>query len=492
MDERHQQLNQEWDEGKNAPLRFEEMTDGSSRIVWWRCTLGHEWRARVSNRVQGSNCPYCAGRLPIPGETDLETCFPEIAAQWHPTKNGKKRPCDFMSCSNKKAWWICGLGHEWVAKINNRTTGGTNCPFCSGNRVIKGENDLETCFPEVAKEWHPVKNGDLRPSDVLPMSNQHVWWRCARQHEWRTKIYHRADGTGCPYCMGLLPISGETDLATLYPHLAAEWHPTKNGVRKPSDFTGQSHHKAWWICDKGHEWQASIMSRANGRSCPFCNGRKVLVGYNDLASRIPALAGEWDYGANQAVTPETVTPHSNRTVWWVGACGHRWKAKINHRANGTGCPYCNQHRLIPEGTSLAIRNPELAQQWDTEKNAPVTPWDVTEFCNDRFWWVCERGHRWSATVSNRSCGEKCPYCTHRTAISGENDLKTVNPELAAEWHTEKNGGKQPSDFLPMSNYKAWWQCKAGHEWKAAICSRSYGAGCPFCQRYRQPKRRLIP
>ena len=126
MDERHQQLNQEWDEGKNAPLRFEEMTDGSSRIVWWRCTLGHEWRARVSNRVQGSNCPYCAGRLPIPGETDLETCFPEIAAQWHPTKNGKKRPCDFMSCSNKKAWSICGLGQEWVAKINRRTSGGTN------------------------------------------------------------------------------------------------------------------------------------------------------------------------------------------------------------------------------------------------------------------------------------------------------------------------------------------------------------------------------
>lgn len=179
-------------------------------------------------------------------------------------------------------------------------------------------------------------------------------------------------------------------------------------------------------------------------------------------------------------------------MWWVGACGHRWKAKINHRANGTGCPYCNQHRLISEETSLAIRNPELAQQWDTEKNAPVTPWNVTEFCNDRFWWVCERGHRWSATVSNRSCEERCPYCTCRTAISGKNDLGTINPKLAAEWHPQKNGVRHPSDFLPMSNYKAWWQCKTGHEWQAAICSRSYGAGCPFCQRCRRPRRRLIP
>ena len=168
MEYRFQQLNQEWDEEKNAPLRFEDMTKGSSRKVWWKCAYGHEWKARFSNRVHGNDCPYCAGIRPIPGETDLETCFPAIAAQWHSEKNGTKRPCDFLSYSNKRAWWRCELGHEWEAKINNRTTGETNCPYCNGDRVIQGENDLETCFPNLAQEWHPSKNGELHPSEVLP------------------------------------------------------------------------------------------------------------------------------------------------------------------------------------------------------------------------------------------------------------------------------------------------------------------------------------
>ena len=492
MDERHQQLHQEWDEEKNAPLRFEDMTKGSSRKVWWKCALGHDWKARFSNRVHGNDCPYCAGILPIPGETDLETCFPAIAAQWHSEKNGTKRPCDFLPYSNKRVWWRCELGHEWEAKINNRTTGGTNCPYCNGDRVIQGENDLETCFPNLAQEWHPSKNGELHPSEVLPKSNRYVWWHCSRKHEWKAKIYHRVEGTGCPYCVGMLPIPGETDLATLYPWLVPQWHPTKNKVQKPTDYTGQSHQKVWWICDKGHEWKATITSRANGRACPICSGRTVLIGFNDLTSRMPELAGEWDYGKNGTLTPEKVTPYSNKSVWWIGGCGHGWQAKINNRTNGTGCPFCKQNRLIPEKTSLAVRNPKLAQQWDMGRNAPVTPKDVTEFCNREYWWICDKGHRWKATVSNRSYEEDCPYCAHRLAIPGETDLETENPSVAAEWHPIKNHGRRPSEFLPMSSYRAWWQCKKGHEWQAMICSRSYGAGCPICQRRRQPNRRLVP
>lgn len=194
----------------------------------------------------------------------------------------------------------------------------------------------------------------------------------------------------------------------------------------------------------------------------------------------PGIAMEWDLNKNGGLKPEQVTAHSNQYVWWIGICGHEWQATINNRVNGTGCPYCNQKRLIPNETSLAVRNPRLAKQWDLEKNAPVTPRDVTEFCNNKYWWICEKGHSWKATVSNRSYEEDCPYCSHRLAIPGENDLETINPKLAAEWHPTKNKGFSPNHCLPMSNEKVWWKCEKGHEWEAVIFARSMGSGCPCC------------
>ena len=112
--------------------------------------------------------------------------------------------------------------------------------------------------------------------------------------------------------------------------------------------------------------------------------------------------------------------------------------------------------------------------------------------NDKVWWKCEKGHEWEAVIFARSMGSGCPYCAGIVAIPGENDLETVDPELASEWHPTKNKESQPSEFLPMSSYKAWWQCKQGHEWEASISSRSKGSKCPRCKKLRKPSHNLIP
>lgn len=410
-----QQLFDEWYYELNVPLTPADVKSHSDISVWWICSRGHIWQARVSNRTSGTGCPFCAGNRYISGETDLQSTYPEIARQWHPTMNENVKPSEISAKSNIYAWWICERGHEWRTKINNRTSNRTGCPFCSGNRVIKGETDLASQYPEVAVQWHPEKNGTLTPDEVSVKSNCYAWWRCSRGHEWRTKIYHRTDGNGCPYCSGQQAIVGETDLGTKNPVLAADWNNVKNGELMPQNVTAHSHKKVWWKCSCGHEWCASVGDRSAGRGCPICSGRQLMEGVNDFATIFPELAAEWYFPKNNGKYSKEYAPHSNKYAYWICEHGHIWRAQINNRANGTGCPFCNQSKLIPEKTSLAVINPVLAAQWHPIKNDGLTVYQVSAFCNDKAWWRCENGHEWDATVSNRSNGKGCPYCFGRFA-----------------------------------------------------------------------------
>ena len=198
---------------------------------------------------------------------------PELAAQWHPTKNGSLTPSDVTPWSHKKIWWVCERGHEWSVRVGNRTQG-NGCPYCSG-WLPSAENNLAGNHPTLAGEWHPTKNGELVPSNVTPGSGKKVWWVCKRGHEWRACVQDRSYGKGCPYCAGK-KVSADNNLAAKIPGLSVEWHPTKNGSLKPSDVTPGSAKKVWWICDLGHEWCAAIYNRTRRRStgCPVCHRSK--------------------------------------------------------------------------------------------------------------------------------------------------------------------------------------------------------------------------
>ena len=133
-----------------------------------------------------------------------------------------------------------------------------------------GFNDLATVNPIIASQWHPTKNGLLTPNDVTLNSNKKVWWICAKGHSYGMTVKNKALGLGCPYCYGRYAIKGENDLATLYPDIAKQWNYNKNGDLTPQDVKPKSNKKVWWICDKGHEWEAYIYNRVNGSGCPIC------------------------------------------------------------------------------------------------------------------------------------------------------------------------------------------------------------------------------
>lgn len=415
--------------------------------------------------------------------------YPLIAAEWDHERNGGKEPDDFLPQSNYYAHWVCERGHRWQARINNRTNKQSQCPYCAGIRPISGETDLASLYPLVAVEWHPDKNGDLKPSDVTAKSNQKVWWLCSNcGYEWQAKVYHRTDGRSCPVCAGLIVIPGKNDLMTLHPGLSLEWAEEKNAPLTPGLISAGSSKRVWWKCPVcGFLWQTTVQKRTKHYSgCPVCSGKACGSGINDIMTLAPELAAEWDSEKNAGILPQEVALHSNQKRFWKCEAGHKWSASPNNRSKGEGCPYCAGKSLLPNINSLAKLKPELSKEWNYEKNSTLTPSDVAAYDNRLYWWRCKEGHEWQASPSNRSNGKGCPYCKRKKPIQGKNDFATFHPEIAIEWHPERNQPFTPDMFFPSNIQKRWWLCEQGHVWATSIAARVRGVTCPICCKRRKP------
>jgi len=404
---------------------------------------------------------------------------PEIAKQWHPTKNGNLLPSHVTYGSEKKVFWRCFKNEEhcWAYSVRDAVRYGLSCLHC---------NNLSVTHPELMEEWHPTKNGKLHPSDVTPGSHKKIWWRCKskKKHEWQASIKNRANGNRCPYCSNK-KVCEDNCLLTINPEIAKEWHPTKNGKLTPQDVLPSSHKVVWWRCKlkKEHEWETSVNARAG---CPYCSGQKVCED-NCLLTLDPELSKEWHPTKNGKLQPSDVTCGSKKIVWWRCKLKkeHEWEASVGDRkGKKSGCPYCC-NRKVCEDNCLSTVNPELAKEWHPTKNGNLHPSDVTPFSTKIVWWRCKlkKEHEWDASVHNRAGGNGCPYCSGKR-VCEDNCLLTINPEIAKEWHPTKNGKLQPSDVTYGSEKRVWWRCKLKkeHEWCAVVHSRTGGKGCPYCKK----------
>lgn len=286
------QLSKEWDAVKNNGLTPDKVAPHSHKRVWWRCSKGHSWNAPVSSRTAGCGCPVCANRVILAGYNDLASNHPQLAAQWHPTKNRELTPEQVGAGYDKKVWWMCEKGHEWQAAVKTRVRESSGCPVCANYVALAGYNDLATTHPLVAAQWHPEKNGNLSPEQVVAGSKRYVWWRCSLGHEWRAKVVDRTRGTNsCPYCSNQKVLAGFNDLATTHPDVAVQWHPALNGDLTPQQVTAGSTRRIWWICPEGHIWRTAVYNRAGKNKqtgCPVCAGNYKVAyrqeQYKDMLS----------------------------------------------------------------------------------------------------------------------------------------------------------------------------------------------------------------
>ena len=265
--------------------------------------------------------------------------------------------------------------------------------------------------------------------------------------------------------------------------LLSEWDAAKNGELTPWTVSAASRERVWWRCRQGHEWQAAVYARVRGCGCPVCARKKLSPGVNDLQTLAPRVAAQWHPTKNGDLTPDQVQPYSARKVWWQCEKGHEWRATITSRVKeSTGCPICANKTILAGINDLATTAPALAKEWHPTKNGALTPQTVGAGSHKRVWWRCDKGHEWRAEIVSRvagGCG--CPVCKGALVIPGENDLATIAPALAAEWHMGKNDGLTPRQVRAQSNKQVWWRCEKGHEWKTSVNARMQsGSGCPYC------------
>ena len=214
-----------------------------------------------------------------------------------------------------------------------------------------------------------------------------------------------------------------------------------------------------------------------------------LQGKN-LAATHPHLCKLWS--ESNPMPPTSVSAGSHKRVWWNCEKGHAWEASIELMAlKDSSCPYCAGKRAIPGETDLATARPDMLEEWDYEKNT-LKPSEILPSAHDKVWWKCKLGHSWQAMVFSRTREKQagCPYCTGRKVLAGFNDLATLKPKVAEQWHPTMNSGLRPEDVTLGSNKKVWWKCREGHVWQAAIYSqtRSRAAGCPVCAGIVRPRR----
>jgi superfamily II DNA or RNA helicase len=115
-----------WDAEKNPGIAFTTLDATHASPAWWRCPNGHGFQRPPVRMLADDTCPTCAL-----AKTSLAALAPNVAAEWHSTKNAiapNEIPADHVT----NAWWVCPNGHEYQATVRSRTQGNRRCPTCYG------------------------------------------------------------------------------------------------------------------------------------------------------------------------------------------------------------------------------------------------------------------------------------------------------------------------------------------------------------------------
>ncbi len=538
------ELYKELDLEKNKNIDVRLLSATSGKRVWWKCRkCGYSWKKRVIDRFTGKGCAVCANQELLRGYNDLQTKYPKLLKEWDYNKNNLA-PSEVIAGGHTKYYWICKNGHSYEESILHKAKG-VGCPFCAGKKVLKGYNDLQSKFPELAKEWDYEKN-DLNPDEVHFGSNNKVNWICKKGHRWPATIQSRTfAGNNCPDCAKELKISFPEKAFAYYlkkahVNIIENYRPDFLDGREidiyiPNEKVGIEYDGNRWhkdvkkdkhkdkICDENN----IILYRIREDKCPRYKSTSKMIFLlnhkfdelekgiytlfhdlnikyvdidlnrdlvnieemvernekeNSLETMRPELVEEWDFEKNGMLKPENYSYKSDVKVWWkCSNCGSSYQLSIKQKCNNVNsCSICANKRLMKGYNDLATTHPELAKEWDFEKNE-TKPDEVISYGDRKVFWICKKGHSYPASIYERKNGSGCPFCSNKKVLKGYNDLATTHPELAKEWDYEKNEIK-PDEVISYGDRKVFWICKKGHSYPATISSRKSGRGCPQCSR----------
>lgn len=343
--------------------------------------------------------------------------YPALRVFWNEQLNGSVDPDSLISRDPTRYWWTCPNNHDYLATVRaviNRRS----CRICLGSEIRTGVNDFKTLYPEIAKYWHPSLNGDVSPGTVGVGSKTAYWWKCKKGHEYKSDIWNKISGKDCRSCAGFMATVGVDDFPTKHPELAKL---IDTRIHSKDDLIGvhsRSETSFNWVCPLGHTWNQNVkeLVKKTKGSCSYCSNYLVWPGFNDLVTKLPNLANEWDYEKNSLIDPNKILFQADLVVSWrCAAHKHPWKTSPYKRVNEkSNCPYCGNYKLLKGFNDLETTAPNLAREWDNKLNK-VKPSSVVFGSHLKYWWKCVDGHSWDATVSSRcdrvgKRGSGCPQC----------------------------------------------------------------------------------
>lgn len=353
----------------------------------------------------------------------LKNTHPELFKEWDFEKNAEHLWDTISTGSGFKAWWKCDKGHSWDAAVYSRTskTTPTSCRYCKHNRPPTPEHNLAILYPHLLEEWDYEKN-DIDPHLVAPKSGKKCHWKCKYGHTWETRVAHRVNGSGCPYCKGQSSkqqVFVYYEVKYFFPNTLYRQKINKMecDIYLPNEkigieFDGLRYHKHKADVDaakinKLREAGIEVIS-IREYNLPLVN--RLTVSYNknsddlEITKNLMALLGKM-------LNRQELLDYSTTNK------------PINEQE------YLTEIKSYPNilDRTLAIQNPELSKEWDYKNNGGLTPADYAPFSHKLISWICPVGHTYRASIANRNnLNQKCPICQNHSSLSYSRN-KTRDP-----------------------------------------------------------------
>lgn len=479
-------LCKEWNFDKNVSISPKDFSPRSSVAVWWKCSkCGYEWKASISNRNSKkcpTGCPCCS--LPYQTSVAEKIVFYYVKKYFSDCIENKKilkdgsLDLDIYIPSLK-----AGIEYDGAAWHSDTERDLRKDQICKSNGIFLVRMREIGC-PEMQSSSEKILIPKIRTNYRQlhePICKLFEILKREFSLSFETYVDIEEDIYDIYESLKFAQVKKSIINATFF----SEWDFSKNKI-DPSLISLNSNKVFWWKCKKGHVWKSSVNNRMSGNGCPICSNRKLLTGYNDLATTNPELLKEWNYSKNKE-SPQNVFAKSNRKMWWVCKNGHEWQATVNSRVlQKTKCPYCTNRKVKVGFNDLATTNPEILKEWNYEKNGNLKPQDVVAGSNKKVWWKCSKcGYEWLVSPNERTYGGRgCVKCSYKrreynaTPKKGES-FGDICPQLLIFWDYSNNI-KSPYDFCPQSNKKVWWVCEKGHRYERTIANQLKSSKCPVC------------
>ncbi len=476
----------DYEENNKNGINPNFITQGSHIKAFFKCPdCGHKWfgEVRYANRYNG--CEKCMKKARSINNTTaklkkglpLFKTNPKLKNEWDFELNEKDgiNPDLVMAGTNKEAHWICPLGHKYTSYIISRAKKHTGCTYCSGQAILVGFNDLATTRPDLLKEWDYEKNNKLgvTPENVMRGSHKNVFWICPLGHKYSKEIKLRDSGQGCTICAKESQTSFPEQ--AIYFYILKVFKDAQNRYGKPEidifipslklgiEYDGLYAHRN----KKSAEIKKNKILNSHGIT--LIRVKEVMKERKDKENIIFCKTNSNNFFLNEVIIKieKIINDKYNLDI------------KFHPNIEKDRLKIEEQYLITKKEKSILAFYPEIAKEWDYNKNGLIKPEFVSYGSSKKYYWLCPKGHSYECSPKDRVNGRGCQICSGIRFVKGVNDLKTKFPAITKYWDYEKN--EMIPENIKFSNDSIfWWKCDKGHSYQAQIKTMLKYNGCPGC------------